>query len=131
MSSETSNPPQVPPFRACGSCGKEWANWEDLILDPRLRLLGFQVDVRYPDANLLVFEHRCGSSVSVLASRLRPFFREIEKDSGLPSLYGTHTCNKYCSQIENLVACDRRCANARDRHMIQLLLKMKMEARKA
>ena len=113
------------PFQKCGSCGKAWQHWRDFILDPGVRLLGFQAVSTLPDANLIVFEHRCGSTVSVLAKRLRPFFPAIANEPPLPALFDSESCNHYCRSMENLEICDRPCANARDRHMIHLLLRMK------
>jgi hypothetical protein len=51
--------------------GRAWPTWDRFVLDPALRLLGMQSDVAHPDVNLLVFEHDCGSSISVLTRRLR------------------------------------------------------------
>jgi hypothetical protein len=43
-----------------------------------VRLLGFQSVVANPDINLLVFEHSCGSTVSILSRRLRHLLPELE-----------------------------------------------------
>ncbi len=121
---EMSEPGRMP-FRTCGSCRKEWSHWRDFVLDPGLRLLGLQAYPELPDANLLVFEHRCGTSVSVLASRLRPKFGNAGEGSKLPLLLGTESCNGHCRLIEDLQDCDRACTNARDRHMLLRLLEMR------
>jgi hypothetical protein len=113
------------PFRKCGSCGKEWLHWRDFVLDPGLRLLGLQAYPDLPDANLIVFEHRCGTSVSVLATRLRPMFLDPDEGSNLPLLFGTESCNGRCRRIEDLRGCDRACVNARDRRLMLQLLEMK------
>jgi hypothetical protein len=128
MSAEESTPLSGHPFRRCGSCRKEWFHWRDFVLDPGLRLLGLQAYPDLPDANLLVFEHRCGSSVSVLATRLRPMFQDPDEDSDLPLLFGTETCNGRCRHIEDMRGCDRACINARDRRMMLQLLEMKKNA---
>ena len=115
-------------FRKCGSCGKEWPDWQDFVLDPGLRPLGLQAYPDLPDANLLVFEHRCGTSVSVLARRLRPMFQDPDEDSELSLLFGTETCSGRCRHLEDLEACDRRCINARDRSLMLKLLEMRRRA---
>jgi hypothetical protein len=120
-----SNPNSGQPFQNCGSCGKVWETWQDFILDSAVRLLGFQADSRLPDANLLVFEHKCGSSVSVLAKRLRHLLPETDKGMAPPVLFGSEMCGRHCRLIEDLEACDRPCANARDRRLILLFLDMK------
>jgi hypothetical protein len=112
-------------FQECGSCKKTWETWKDFIADPEVRLLGFQGSDRYPDTNLLVFEHRCGTSISVLAKRLRHILPKEKQKLELPILYASENCNQYCNKIENLKACDKPCINARDRQLIMMILKMR------
>ncbi len=116
------------PFRKCGSCGKEWKDWRDFVLDKGLRLLGLQACPNLPDANLIVFEHRCGTSVSVLATRLRPMFQDPQEGSNLPLLFGTEKCSNRCRFLEDLQSCNRECINARDRRLILQLLEMRRSA---
>ncbi len=113
------------PFRTCGSCQKKWMHWQDFVLDPGLRLLGLQAYPSLPDTNLLVFEHRCGTSVSVLASRLRAALGDPNDNPGLPLLYGTEECRGRCRSLDDLQACDRDCINARDRRLLLRLIEMK------
>ncbi len=115
-------------FRSCGSCRKEWRDWREFVVDPGLRVLGLQAYPDLPDANLLVFEHRCGTSVSVLATRLRRYFQDLDGASELPLLYGGDECNGHCRRIEDLEACNRDCINARDRRLLLQLLKMREQA---
>ena len=91
------------------------------VLDPTLRLLGLQAIPGLPDSNLLVFEHRCGSSVSVLALKLRQLLSAEDQAADRPVLFGTETCSGHCRVIENLATCDRPCANARDRRLAVLI----------
>ncbi len=98
------------PFQKCGSCSKSWKLWSDFVLDPGIRLLGFQAIAEFPDANLIVFEHRCGSTISILAKRLRPMFPEIQSEPAVSQvLYDSEACNQYCRHIENIELCDRPC----------------------
>jgi hypothetical protein len=112
-------------FQRCGSCGRLWNRWQDFVLDPGIRLIGLQAIPGLPDANLLIFEHRCGSTTSVLAKRLRHILPESLRAQEMPNLFGSDTCNQHCRSLEDLSACDRFCVNARDRQLILLLLSMK------
>lgn len=107
------------PFRACGMCGRKWMTREELVVDPELRLLGLQAVLGLPDANLVVFEHSCGTSVSVLARRLRDLVA-VEPGSApeLPLLYDGPDCGGHCRRLDDLAACDQPCANARDRSLV-------------
>ena len=62
--------------------------------------------MRVPNANLLVFEHRCGSSVSLLTKRLRHLVPEHPSDAW-PSLRGTDQCRRHCLSLADHEACDR------------------------
>ena len=110
-------------FKTCGSCRQNWSSWEDFAYDPALRLLGLQAIAGVPDASLLVFEHRCGSSVSVLTRRLRHLVPDHEA-AGWPSLRGTDECAGHCMQLGDNSACPRRCRNARDRALIGLVMRL-------
>jgi len=113
------------PFRTCGSCNRAWPTWETFVLDPGVRLLGLQSDVTRPDVNLLVFEHECGSSISLLSSRLRHLLPEAEPGEPTERLTGTDRCRGHCLRVGDLEACDAPCVNARDRRLILLILGLK------
>jgi len=109
-----------PPFKVCGSCSRPWYSWEDFVADPQLRLLGLQAVTRVPDANLLVFEHRCGSSVSLLTKRLQHLVPD-HPAAAWPSLRGTDQCRRHCLSLADHDRCDRPCRHARDRDLLALV----------
>ncbi len=113
------------PFQICGSCRRTWSTWEGFVLDPAVRLLGLQSEITKPDVNLLVFEHGCGSSISILSRRLRHLLPEPEPGDSLGRLLGTDQCRGHCLHLEDLEACDAPCSNARDRKLILLVQRMK------
>jgi len=116
------------PFATCGSCAHVWPTWDEFVRDSQLRMLGFQGTLGHPDTNLLVFEHRCGSTVSVLTKRLRHLLPEPVHGVNLRSLRGTLDCPGHCLSLADLEACDRPCTNARDRELIKLVQQLKREA---
>jgi hypothetical protein len=93
-----------------------------------VRFLGLQSVAVEPDCNLLVFEHGCGSSVSVLARRVRHLLPELESDIPLPVLFGTWECRGHCHLPSDLEMCDAPCSNVRDRALILLIDCMKQAA---
>jgi hypothetical protein len=113
------------PFQVCGSCRRAWPTWDRFVLDPAVRLLGLQSEATYPDVNLLVFEHACGSSISILSRRLRHLLPEPEPGAPRASLRGTDQCRRHCRHLADLEICDAPCANARDRELILLVQRMK------
>lgn len=116
-------------FQTCGSCRRAWSTWETFVLDPAVRLLGLQAAITKPDVNLLVFEHSCGSSISILCRRLRHLLGEPEADDPRPTLRGTEQCRGHCLRLEDLGVCDAPCSNARDRELIALVQRVKKRAR--
>jgi hypothetical protein len=115
-------------FQICGSCKRVWSAWEDFVFDPQVRLIGLQATLNNPDFNALVFEHRCGSSVSILAPRLRHLLPESERNAPETVLMGTTQCRGHCRLLQDLEACDAPCRNARDRKLILLVQQMKRAA---
>jgi hypothetical protein len=113
------------PFKICGSCRRAWPTWDSFVLDPAVRLLGLQSDINKPDINLLVFEHGCGSSISILSRRLRHLLPEPEPGDPPALLMGTDQCRGHCLHLEDLEACDALCSNAPDRELILLVQRMK------
>lgn len=115
-------------FQTCGSCKRAWSTCEALVLDPSVRLLGLQPVITNPDFNVLVFEDRCGSSISILTPRLRHLLPEPEPGDPPARLLGTDQCRGHCRFLEDLEACDAPCSSARDRKLILLVQRMKKEA---
>lgn len=115
------------PFQVCGSCKRAWPDWEGFVRDPGVRLLGLQAFEAKPEFNLLVFEHGCGSSVSILARRLRHILPAAQQAAPPGLLFGTAQCNGHCRHLEDLAACDNPCVNARDRRLALMVQQMKNE----
>jgi hypothetical protein len=119
--------PESGPFRTCGSCQHAWESWSDFVLDGRLRLLGLQASIEWPHANLFIFEHACGSTVSVLATRLRHLLGKPAPDPSPHWFFGSEDCRRHCTNVQDMTNCDRPCANARDRRVLELLIQIKVE----
>ena len=93
MNGESSHPGNTVTFCVCGRCHRQWTVWREFILDPEVRLLGLQHVQNLPDGNLLVFDHSCGTSISILARQLRSFLPEPSESTKLNncSLVGSIT----------------------------------------
>ncbi|NJD10476.1 MAG: hypothetical protein FIB01_08605 [Gemmatimonadetes bacterium] len=115
--------PDPAPFKTCGSCRQPWSTWDDFVADRELRLLGLQAIGGVPDASLLVFEHSCGSSVSVLSKRLRDLLPD-HPAAGWPSLRGSDQCPGHCIQLGDNARCELQCRNVRDRELIGLVQRL-------
>lgn len=103
----------------------EWASWQDFVLDPDIRLLGLQAVQNLPDGNLLVFDHSCGSSISLFAKRIRHLMPNPGAAAKRGEPLGLDECRPHCQQLEELANCDRPCVRARDRRLVQWVLQLK------
>jgi hypothetical protein len=109
-------------FRTCGACRRSWPTADDFLDDPELQVVGLQVAGHMPEVNLLIFQHLCGSSVSVLTSRLRFLMPRMTVDPDLEDLFGTDVCRELCLDLEDWSDCDLPCVNAADRELLQAVL---------
>jgi hypothetical protein len=121
-------PHTVEVFQACGACKRTWPSWDAFAADPAGRLRSLQAVIHLSDVNLLVFEHDCGSSVSVLSRRLRHLLPAAGPDSPAVRLLKTEQCRGHCLVLGDMAMCDAPCSNARDRELIRLVLRMKKDA---
>lgn len=110
----------APVFKVCGSCRHMWPTWQAFVTDPEVRLLGLQSPAAVPDANVLVFEHGCGSSVSILTRRLRHLVPD-HPALGWPSLRETDGCPRHCLDRADRSPCGERCRHAMDREILAMV----------
>ena len=118
-------------FQICGSCRRRWRSWNDFVLDPAVRLLGMQVQTDRSDINLLVFEHDCGTSISILTRRLSGLLSDQDDAQPSVSLRDTERCKGHCRVLGDFASCDAPCINARDRELMRLILRIQRHARAA
>lgn len=97
-----------------------WDTWESFVADLEVRLLGLQALPSVPEASVLIFEHRCGSTVSVLTKRLHHLLPD-DSSADLPSLYGTEECALHCFSLADHSKCDLPCSLSRDREILALV----------
>ncbi len=111
-------------FTRCGACGRRWATAGAFLDDAGVRVVGLQVAAHVPEMNLLIFEHACGSSVSVLTSRLRFLCRQ-PADHTAVDMFRSEKCNQLCLRLDEWRPCDNPCINAADRRLLHLVLERK------
>ena len=99
----------IPPqsnFKVCPSCGYQWNTREQFLADPDLAIIGYQADFRVLELGLLLFNHRCKSTLALKAIMFRdlyegPIYRERRT--------GTDSCPAYCLRENQLVPCPASC----------------------
>jgi hypothetical protein len=106
-------------FKVCGACRRSWHTWEAFVTDPEVRLLGLQLRASLPEATVLVFEHFCGSSVSILTRRL---YHLVPNHPGAkwPSLRDSEDCPRHCPDFSDHGRCVASCRHALDREILAI-----------
>ncbi|HJN16810.1 MAG TPA: hypothetical protein QGH10_14995 [Armatimonadota bacterium] len=108
-------------FKRCTSCGLVWADVQDFVTDPDLRVEGYQACFVDPHLGLILLTHDtagCGTTVGIRASSLRPFYSGPEY-SERPT--GGDSCPSHCHNRNQLETCTAECDMAWARDVLQYL----------
>lgn len=105
------------PFRRC-TCGHLWATREDFLGDPGVNTAGYQVDFEALHLGLLLFNHRCRTTLSIDAGQFRDLYDGsvfAKKATGGPD------CPGYCMHWDNFERCPVECECAFIREIRQII----------
>ena len=102
-------------FKICPSCGYVWDTRELFLSDPDLSIIGYQADFRTLEMGLLLFNHRCKSTLAVKAG----MFRDLYDGTVYPERKtGSDDCPAYCLNESQLAPCPASCECAYVREII-------------
>ncbi|MGO9613039.1 MAG: hypothetical protein ACLPX5_08390 [Dissulfurispiraceae bacterium] len=106
-------------FKTCSKCGFVWPERGPFLSDPHLRIIGYQVDFEELMAGLFLFNHICGTTLSIKAGDFQdlydgPLFTE--------RLTGSETCGDYCLHKNDLRPCPTKCEGTYVRQIVQAIL---------
>jgi len=94
------------PFKTCPGCRTEWTAREDLLSDPEVTLIGFQVDMIRPRGGLFLFNHRCRDTFAIAAEE---FLDLVDQPLVTGSLRGTPVCERHCLHRSDIGPCRQHC----------------------
>ena len=112
---------QLAEFKSCRVCGKKWDSLLDFVVDPLLRVEGYQAGFTDPNKGLIMVTHcedGCGTTLAVQAELLKDLYDGPEH---LERFTGKEPCRRYCLQRHLLQECDVHCDMAWVRHALQWL----------
>jgi len=109
---------QTKKFKTCPSCEKLWPTRQQFIDDPRLKLIGYQVNFKELKTGLFLFNHSCGTTMSLKVEKFvdlydGPVFTERKT--------GSDQCLGLCLHRSELRPCPAKCECAFVREIIQIL----------
>ncbi|OVE77943.1 hypothetical protein BVX99_01040 [bacterium F16] len=105
-------------FSRCSTCGYLWKSRDHFLADPRIEMVGYQVQFDELLEGLFMFNHRCGTTLSLKVEIFRNLyngsvFEECQKDE--PG------CSGMCIHRENLMPCPLHCECSFVREIIQII----------
>lgn len=105
-------------FKICSQCGFVWPGRTSFLSDPALCLVGYQVHFEELTAGLILFNHSCGTTLSVQTKEFQdlysgPMFTE--------RLTGTEECQGFCVHENELRPCPAKCECAYVREVLQVI----------
>ncbi len=110
----------VPFFKVCNGCGKEWLTVEEFILDPSLLVTKYQAVFGEVEYGLYVLRHDkpdCQSSLSVHVGMFKGLIPSHHHESG----YMDPSCENRCFSQRDLGPCNVACSMKWARDVLQYL----------
>ena len=106
------------PFKICPGCRARWPERADLLGDPTVAVVGYQVDYASPADGLFLFNHACGDTMAIAVAA---FLDLAERPLHRPSLAGTASCEGHCLHRSDLDPCRAFCECAFVRDVLQIV----------
>lgn len=105
-------------FKKCTNCEHIWDTRNSFLADPGIKIIGYQADFRELTEGLFLFNHTCGTTVSIKAQFFidlndRPIFQDRLTDG--------EECLGYCHIRNNLLPCHSKCECAYVREVLQVV----------
>jgi hypothetical protein len=109
-------------FKQCGKCAKKWETINDIIMDPELSIIGYQVNLKKPSEGLVLFLHSsgdCNSTLGIKVFYFHPIYKKAITD--IPIVRPTN-CPGYCLDEKNFEKClEFECNGNYVRNLIQII----------
>ena len=93
-------------FKSCKICHHVWPDQESFLSDPDVTLVGYQVNFVSLEEGLFLFNHSCGTTMSLWASE---FMNLSDGPIAAERLTDSEHCLGRCPNKEDLEPCDGRC----------------------
>lgn len=105
-------------FKRCPNCGAEWWTRDQLLRDPSIKLVGYQVNFKRLKAGILMFNHSCRTTLALKVEVFQDLYRGamFEKCAA-----GTDACGGFCLHEGDLRSCPAECECAYIRHILQVI----------
>ncbi len=103
-------------FKACPNCTVAWHRRNDLLADPDLELVGYQVNFESLAAGIFLFNHSCLGTLAVPAEEFRDLY---DGPVFTRRATGGADCPGYCLHVDELRFCPAECECAYVREILR------------
>ena len=104
-------------FKTCTYCRNPWISRKEFLGDPKITLVGYQVNFEELELGLFLFNHEtCRTTIAIQAGLFKdlyngPIFKERKT--------GSEQCPEYCLHQTNLDPCREKCECTYVREILQ------------
>jgi len=109
-------------FKKCNVCNHEWQDRDNFILDPAIRLIGYQANPENLNRGLYLFTHECGTTLAVHVENFLDLYQEPKYSLNMS---GNNECPGYCRIENELSDCGLECSCVHFRKIMSIMLSMK------
>ncbi len=93
-------------FKACPACDTGWEDRSQFLNDPKVRLVGYQADFDELRRGLMLFNCRCGSTISLHVNAFADLYDGHVYNERQT---GGDECPRYCLHEHILSMCTAKC----------------------
>ena len=105
-------------FKQCSKCGYVWGARSELLGDPDITILGYQVNTTDLLGGLILFNHGCDTTLALKVQALR----DLYSGPVYPTLkIGETGCPGHCLDEYELRSCTNTCEGAYAREILQIV----------
>ena len=106
-------------FKICTHCRHPWLSRIEFLRDPKIALVGYQVNFEDLEFGLFLFNHEsCRTTIAIRSGLFRDLYNgPILKER----ITGSEQCPEYCLHQNNLNPCPEKCECAYVRDVLQIV----------
>jgi hypothetical protein len=107
-------------FRVC-TCGFSWKTREDFLADPKVSIVGYQVNFEHLREGFFLFNHLEGGCYTTMSIHAAEFLDLYTGTIFQDRLTGAFECSGQCLHQSNLAPCPAQCECAYVREVVTLV----------
>jgi len=105
-------------FKKCTTCHHYWTTRDVFLQDRKLEIIGYQVNFEVLEMGLFLFNHNCGTTLSVRAKDFVDLYYGPVYKKGAT---GSKECQGLCLDKDDLSYCSVQCECAHVREVVAII----------